>query len=585
MPETAKKPDGAYDFPVGEKHVGAAILDIVSGAMYGNALDVLREYIQNAIDGNADDVTVTVRRDMIVIRDNGDGMEPGQLDLARMIAISPKRGDKVGFRGIGIYSSFSVCDAVEVVTRPKSGSGVYSLRFEHGLIRAEIEKAQRGEAEAPSLIEALDRYTAIRDTIPPDGDDGSKFTEIRLIRPVERFRSRLDEGERVKNYLRLAVPLAFDDAFEHRDEVRARLAEHIAPPNLIRVHLTTSTGKKFEILQENVKDLLRPIVRPVVDPATRKTVAVLWLCMNRERTVIKPKESQGFLVRFKGFGIGDRDLVEPLWPRTGSGVTYGNFTGEIYVLDSSLTPTADRSNFEDSAARDHLWQLLKGVFRGTRQRGSEGGLHGIVYGRRKALADIDLGTKESDPSRVEQGFVDLELVRKKLRLTPPLLLEDLLDAAGKRIFSERQRATTKPEGNPETADTGTGSSGSGDGGNRGGGSGGGAGGTGGGGGGETGGSGSGGAGGGGGQGSGGGAGGGAGYGGGSETDDEDEPPTITQTLLGLEGVSWPPEAHEVFDSVDRALFDSIPEVHYAAAKTAVKERLDRWAQDDDDIEP
>ena len=51
-----KGADGRYQFDVGPEHVGARLLDIVSGALYGNVLDILREYIQNAVDAGAGQV-------------------------------------------------------------------------------------------------------------------------------------------------------------------------------------------------------------------------------------------------------------------------------------------------------------------------------------------------------------------------------------------------------------------------------------------------------------------------------------------------------------------------------------------------
>ena len=101
--------DGSYDLPVGPQHVGVEILEILSGALYTNPLDVLREYIQNAVDARATEVRICISQDEVEIGDNGVGMDLLGIDDARKVAISRKERDaQVGFRGMGIYSSFSV---------------------------------------------------------------------------------------------------------------------------------------------------------------------------------------------------------------------------------------------------------------------------------------------------------------------------------------------------------------------------------------------------------------------------------------------------------------------------------------------
>jgi HSP90 family molecular chaperone len=117
-----KRPDGTYDLPIRRSHVGAEVWGIISGALHPNPLDVIREYIQNAVDGWATEVCIEAHDGEVVILDNGIGMNLAGLDEAPTIAISRKRKDmKVGFRGIGIHSSFSVYDRLESITRPTTG--------------------------------------------------------------------------------------------------------------------------------------------------------------------------------------------------------------------------------------------------------------------------------------------------------------------------------------------------------------------------------------------------------------------------------------------------------------------------------
>ncbi len=553
-----RRADGSYDYPVGREHVGAGILDIVSGAMYGDKLDVLREYIQNAVDGEAREVRIRVHPDEIVIWDNGHGMEPEQLDEARKIAVSQKGSNQVGFRGIGIYSSFSVCEAVEVTTRPASHSGVYVLEFQHARIRDEGRRALEGDRSALPLLDALDQYTTIRDaTRLPEDDDGCPFTMVRLIRPVERFRERLDNANKVRNYLRTAVPLAFDPDFDHSAEILQLLQQerHVGPMNLVHVTLTTSDGKDFVFLRPGAPNLLRPLVRIVKHSESRTPLAVYWACLSRERGVISPKEMRGFQMRFKGFGIGDRHLPERFWGRLGSGTTYGWLTGEIYVLDGSLIPLSDRSNFEDSHARDRLYEALKKEF---------AELNRLIDHRRQRTISIEELGAEAERSVIERAFTELEKLGRKWDVEPPMSRRDLVTPKALQILErfelselvqpEESGAITKPDGGRGSEGRGGGQPGGG-GGTRGGG--------------DTG------------SGSGGAKGASSSNGGTSGAGTHESPPSIADIILEI-GWDWPERSRAVFDEIDGALVETTPLESRIACQWEVQRRIQRLLQEEDD---
>lgn len=549
MSDPVRNPDGSYHLPVGEEYVGSSILDIVSGALYSNALDVVREYIQNALDAKAPQVKIVVRQHDILIRDNGKGLNLQQLDNARKVAVSRKGTGEVGFRGIGIYSSFSVCDALEVISRPEGSDRIYSLRVEYAPMRAEIARSREGAADPMPLLKALDLHTRLTDytEVPPLNEAGS-FTLVRLISPTQRFRQKINDVTAVEEYLRSAVPLEFHEDFEHAEAVRSGLKKHGVPLRLIAVSLKpTGARKAVDLRQANIQNLLRPIIKTVHDGS--KLVAVMWLCVNRERRVLKPDSAQGFQVRFKSFGIGDRRLLQPLWPGLGSGVLYRHLTGDIHVLDDTLTPSAERGNFEDTHSREVLFDLLKVVF---------GELNLVIADRRDALGDIDLGDKAAKPERVEQGFANLELVRGRFPVHPPLTPTEILDTRGREVAAKREREAARAGETTEAQHPGDGEAGDTQGGD----------------GGTTAGS---------------AAGtsrgqrqqGGAGTSstqsgtGGGQDQTEPEPiPTIVEILMSL-AIPWPPEAREIFESIDNALVEVVERRNVEACRRMLRELLER----------
>ena len=105
-----------------KEDIGGEILPILTTGLYRDTLDALREYIQNAVDAEADLIELLVDPDVVSIRDNGSGMNAAQARNAIRFGVSDKSPLRnVGFRGIGIYSGFNVCDSLEVFTKSSGG--------------------------------------------------------------------------------------------------------------------------------------------------------------------------------------------------------------------------------------------------------------------------------------------------------------------------------------------------------------------------------------------------------------------------------------------------------------------------------
>jgi uncharacterized membrane protein YgcG len=573
--------DGSFDMPVTEEHIGAGLLDSISSGMYPNVYDILREYIQNAIDAHAAWVRISVTKHEVTILDNGDGMGLAELDNARKVGVSGKPGTgKVGFRGIGVYSSFAVCDQVEVVSRPKSGGGIFRLQFDHAGVRAETERVSGGRRNTPPLSATLDRHTRIfpadEKSVPKEAGDGA-FTYIRLIRPTQHFRARLNDEEKVRTYLTSSVPLNFPEAgFEHAEEVRGTLENWVPTLNLIRIHYRFGNGQEDTFTQPRVSNVLRPVFR-VVQTKSGVTVGFIWACVSRSRNQVEPDEARGFQMRFRGFGINNRRFPKVFWPSRGGGQLYEWVTGEIYVLDETLVPTVDRANFEEGESRDRLYDLLKKVFDEFEK---------VVGRRREALRNIERGAEDLGPpgklskgrKDVQKGLTTLERLRSDFASKPELTTTELLDEEGRKILTKlgilhlvddpsqidftrisTEAAPGEDAGTDDTdgsdaggggADTGGSGDGSGagsdddDGGESGGGGDDGGGGTGtGGGGGED----------------------------GTSTDDEPEPPPIVETLRPL--LDWPLGAEDVFRELEGALRSTFDERDFRRARRAVYERF------------
>lgn len=124
------------------KDVGAPLLDSLARGLY-QKLEVLREYVQNAVDsyvdfqrltGLAPENTVQVWVDpdsrSLHVLDRGVGMDWEDIKTAKAIAVSPKlarSNEFAGFRGLGIWSGLSACRQLQLTTS-KVGIPLASIR-------------------------------------------------------------------------------------------------------------------------------------------------------------------------------------------------------------------------------------------------------------------------------------------------------------------------------------------------------------------------------------------------------------------------------------------------------------------------
>ncbi len=63
----------AVAFPMDADRVGGNLLPILSKGLYTNPLHCMREYVQNAVDAGAREVTIQITGNSVIISDDGDG--------------------------------------------------------------------------------------------------------------------------------------------------------------------------------------------------------------------------------------------------------------------------------------------------------------------------------------------------------------------------------------------------------------------------------------------------------------------------------------------------------------------------------
>jgi len=131
--------------------VGGELLDILSRGLYSDAKDSIREYAQNGIDADATKIILQTNGPIVTIRDDGYGMDMDTLRRARRFGISEKVPKlQVGYRGIGIYASFGMCERLRITTRKQGIKGLLNMQIDFGPMRRALEKDRIAEKRAGS---------------------------------------------------------------------------------------------------------------------------------------------------------------------------------------------------------------------------------------------------------------------------------------------------------------------------------------------------------------------------------------------------------------------------------------------------
>ncbi len=336
--------------------IGAEIISILTKGIYPDPRDAVREYIQNAIDANATKVGVNVGQDYVSVIDDGDGMDYDTMRRAIRLGVSDKQpGKDVGFMGIGIYSSFHLCNMLEIYSKTKNNNpSKLAINFEEMRLELDGQKSKRLQGASSdelmglqSLLESCLKLTEITEE---DYPNIGTTVELTGLNPI--LSDSLLDFEKLKQYLQDAVPLHFDPNFKYGKKIEQKIEDickkHDAKFEIIDLKLTIS-GKS--------ESLFRPYTDNIFNNGAgqephyeiighqRKFIGIAWGVLNSERRAILNKLLRGFILKKQGFAIGNRSSLIKYFAPGGKATAphFNRHTGEIIIINPKLLPNASRS--------------------------------------------------------------------------------------------------------------------------------------------------------------------------------------------------------------------------------------------------
>ena len=354
--------------PLEPWEVGGELLDILSRGLYTDAKDALREYAQNSVDAYASNVHITIDGPVVTVRDDGHGMDFETLRRARRLGASDKGIlYNVGFRGIGIYAAFGMCETLTIHTHQVKASELLGLRMYFGEMSRVLERDRNAPRRSSiALTDLLFEHTEFfRTNFTGNRDD--QFTMVRLEGLQPEYRSQLSNLSEVHGYLLNTLPVQFPET-GYGPDINQWMRDRL---ELNPVRVVLRVGKEPEVVV--APQVATHVHEPQTDylkDAEGRDLAFMWYAMSSTKGQISEghlaevgSDIGGFLLKIKGFTLGDRSNVKHLWPLVGARVLYHHYTGEIHVLEEAGTiPNAARNDLEAGRPREVLFRHLQDKF-------------------------------------------------------------------------------------------------------------------------------------------------------------------------------------------------------------------------------
>jgi hypothetical protein len=347
-----QQPNQPVEWEFGADDIGGDLIGILSKGLYPDPLDCIREYVQNAVDARAKTVTIKITGNSVTIKDDGLGMAVGDLRQARQLGLSNKsQAENVGFRGIGIYSGFDICNRLLITTKRAGEAKARILEFQFGEMKAQLKAERDAHATRTSLTRLITKYTHFRQE---DDQVDRHYTIVQLEELSKVHIGQLADHAQLRAYMLHNLPIDFADNFPYKEQINSQLESHVPGYNAIRVKLVTDFAPPEVIVRPNIPNLSEPIMGIITNTDGRE-VAYYWACYHAKGGVLPDEyeDYRGLVYKVKGFTIGNRSRLREYFP-TARGTLYYWCTGEVYVTDDTVTPNAARNDFEASPEKLQL---------------------------------------------------------------------------------------------------------------------------------------------------------------------------------------------------------------------------------------
>lgn len=380
--------------------VDKRIVRLLSATTYESFPDAIREMVSNAYDADATEVYITIdlKKDIIEVRDNGNGMSPEEFDFFLRIA-GQKRDKKrvspvfnrrqIGQFGVGFLAIFPFGKKIEITSTANRSNLLFRAIVPAEKYVREGQSIDVDDIEIPGYQLEDNKYFE---------QHGTTITISGLTDMVKRFFAKENKVNAKKDTILSFHPL---------EKIKWILQEDLPldyPKNSSYSEAFKDFGSSGIKVWVNNEEIFRNV------PAThilensswedgnikcRYIIATNWKILN-------PVEARYYKIRLRNVGIGSRNPFS----LNLAGKVYSRLnwlTGELYILEGlDNTITIDRSRFVESPEYDNLVSFF-------RQRLS----HFAIHVESIAEADRDI-TRQMRDSRAAKVGSKREVILSKV---------------------------------------------------------------------------------------------------------------------------------------------------------------------------
>ena len=321
--------------------------------------------------------------------------------------------EMVGYRGIGIYSSFGICEEMTITSRQAGMDGLVGWRFRFGEMRTVLEADKASDArQGIGLPQLMHQYTELFSE-PYFGDRDDHFTVVELDGIGDEYSAQLNSISEVNEYLLNTIPVAFPSG-SYGDTLNGWLTKH-ADLNPVQISLRIGDNNEVNVLPETVTEVYEPECHWITEQDGTPW-AFVWYSLSttgRQLPSHNGSSISGFLMKVKGFTLGNRLTLKPLWPAVGGRTLYHHYTGEIHILQTSqLYPNAARDDLETSPSKQQFTKLASDFFyplsRVARAMQAKARAVRLLEGMDRTIENLETrrSAPEEDPYKLYKESID-----------------------------------------------------------------------------------------------------------------------------------------------------------------------------------
>ncbi|MDY0168686.1 MAG: ATP-binding protein [Thermoguttaceae bacterium] len=355
--------------------VGSFVLETLTTGMYGNPLDCIREYVQNASDAiltaerfkmlkpntGVIELHLDPKERSLTIRDNGTGQSPEDaVERLLNIGMSSKvYGQEAGFRGIGRLAGIAYCDRLTFTTTTAYSDECVSIVFDCASIRKSL---------TPDVTEAKELSDLLQQNTSEDIEETAKaahFFEVRL-ESIDRKHDMFLDFTQLEDYLGQVAPVEFDSQrFIFAPKIQKWVQESGVTVPTVKMIVKTSDGLERQIFKpyhgyyrskrDNYEIELKDVCffAPSVSGGDLPT---FWMWYGKADLLGMFGDDRVAGIRFRrnNIAIGGPERMAELFPGH-EGRLNAWTIGEVHIMSDGVIPNARRDGFEATDA----WARVK----------------------------------------------------------------------------------------------------------------------------------------------------------------------------------------------------------------------------------